>query len=96
MDTAGAIHTVLQSDRDLAEKLHEMWEDYKDDREENALRIAIYREQCAAPLPAAQDARELWDRLCKISATGSRTSIPDQAAAEIERYVQSRIQEALK
>ena len=54
-DTDGTVHTVIPSDRALAEKLHEMWEDYTDDVEENALRIAIYREEVLRSQLARKD-----------------------------------------
>jgi hypothetical protein len=41
--TDGKTYEVLPDDRTLASLLHEMWEDYTDDIEENSVRIAIYR-----------------------------------------------------
>lgn len=50
--TSGKSVTVLESDRELARKCHEMVNDYVDCDEENAVRIALYRESFTTVKPS--------------------------------------------
>jgi hypothetical protein len=76
--TSGTFHRITNKEIELAQTMHEMWEDYTDDVNENAMRLAMYRD--AAVREALEQAAERSCNLCRTNGACNHKNCTDRAA----------------